>query len=606
MAVASLFEDLLDQYKIEQHIAEKRYTDLYQACDVDDDSPVRLEVLRAEYAGDSSFVGRFVSRARAIAQMRHSNIAPILHIGKTTNGAPYVAQSVIDGYPLSHRLEQLSRRKTPANPIYALNLVRQLGDALTLAERLELFHYDLQPDNVLLKNVTLPTDDSVVLMDLFIPVDKRIRGNGSSGDSDAGSYLSPEQRAGKEVTAASHVYSLGAMLYRLLAGKTPGGPVTLRDVGLKRFFGRASALERERGDLAPATYDLIERSMRRDPHRRFPDVEAFNVALGKALAAEEVRPGAVATRDAGGERRPLIRLLPLMIVTLFLAVGVVAMGSLVNRNGGIGNGSTSQTIAVNPAQTESAGGVVAIESTATMPLVTGEGDQVTRMPAGSPAVVEAVATTTPAEGAVTQVVDPQGGGPQGGATLSVTTQNVVTQNAATQEAIAGTPEVTPTPTESSALTPTIMPTTALPRVRVTLNLVNLRRGPGVSYSLLGNVAAGENLEVIAWNNDKENPWYLVLTDDQRIGWIAATVVEAVSAEALAAVPVAATIPPTPRPTLTPTPTPTYSVVVTIILTNEPGGPGEGGSTRPPEEPTTEPTEPPDDPTRTPPPFTPSP
>ena len=104
MTVASLFEDLLDQYKIEQHIAKKRYTDLYQAYDVDDDRQVRLEILRAEFAGDSSFVGRFINRARALAQVRHSNILPVLHIGKAAGGAPYVAQAAVDGYPLSHRL----------------------------------------------------------------------------------------------------------------------------------------------------------------------------------------------------------------------------------------------------------------------------------------------------------------------------------------------------------------------------------------------------------------------------------------------------------------------------------------------------------------------
>ena len=96
MAVASLFEDLLDQYKIEQHISEKRYTNLYQAYDVDDDRQVRIDILRPEFAEDSSFAGRFVNRARALAQVRHSNIAQVLHVGKAAGGGPYVAEAAVD------------------------------------------------------------------------------------------------------------------------------------------------------------------------------------------------------------------------------------------------------------------------------------------------------------------------------------------------------------------------------------------------------------------------------------------------------------------------------------------------------------------------------
>jgi eukaryotic-like serine/threonine-protein kinase len=122
-----------------------------------------------EYAGNPDFTNRFISRAKAIAQVRHPNIARVYHVGKTPDGAPYVAQAYVDGISLAQRLEQLTQRNNPVNSIYTLKLVRQLADALLLGERLELFHYDLQPDNIYLKNVALPTDDTVVLIDLYIP-----------------------------------------------------------------------------------------------------------------------------------------------------------------------------------------------------------------------------------------------------------------------------------------------------------------------------------------------------------------------------------------------------------------------------------------------------
>jgi len=114
------------------------------------------------------------------------------------------------------------------------------------------------------------------------------------------------------------------------------------------------------------------------------------------------------------------------------------------------------------------------------------------------------------------------------------------------------------------------------------------------------------LEILARNNDKANPWYLIITGDQRIAWIAATVVQPESEGALASVPVAATIPPTPIPLPTSTPTPTPISILTLTPTLDPGDPDDGGGTRPPVDPTSLPLTPTVEPTRTPPSFTPSP
>jgi serine/threonine-protein kinase len=565
MAVASLFEDLLDQYRIEQHIAKKLYTDQYQAYDVDDDRVVRLEILRADLAEDTSFAGRFVNRARALAQVRHPNIAQVLHIGKAAGGAPYVVQAEVDGFPLSYRLEQLAQRNTPVNVIYALNLIRQLADALLLAERLEIFHYDLRPNNVLLKNVTLPTDENVVLVDLFIPTERRLNGDQPGDSADTLGFLSPEQRAGREITAAGHIYSLGAMLYRLLAGQLPARPVTLKDTVFSHVFDRPTALERARPDLSAATYQLVDRSLRRDPRGRYPDIGTFITALDGALAAEEVRLGTAAARPPALEHRSLAWLLPILIVALFLAVGAVATRGLLTRAG-----------ASDP-------------PTLTIPVSEGAG------PAASATSPADPPTQPPAIGAVVSDESP-------------TPANVELPSVPSPDPASPTPSLSPTTTltpEPSA-TSTPSPTPAPPSVRVMLNLVNLRRGPGVIYPILGSVAGGERLEVLAWNNDEENPWFLVITDDQRVGWIAATVVQSDDVGALADVPIAATLPPTPLPSPTPvTPTATPTLSVTLPVTPDPDDPGGTElppGTEPPDQPTDEPTEPPEEPTPTVPPL----
>ena len=146
----------------------------------------------------------------------------------------------------------------------------------------------------------------------------------------------------------------------------------------------------------------------------------------------------------------------------------------------------------------------------------------------------------------------------------------------------------------------------MPVVRVVLNQVNLRRGPGTVYNTIGSLRSGDALQVLAWNDDRENPWYLVLTEDQRTGWVSAEVVRPEDTTALAAVPAAATLPPTPFPTVPPAPLPTSTPV--LIITPSPtlpsslGDGGDDGGETPPPAPTDAPTEPAIEPTPTPPPL----
>ncbi len=551
MAVASLFEELLDQYKIEQRLAEKRYTDLYQAYDVDDNRLVQLDIVRPGLAEDNGFAGRFVNRARAVAQVRHPNIAPIYHIGKTPDGRPYVAQASIDGLPLSQRLAQLTQRDAPVNALYALKLVRQLADALVLGERLELLHYDLQPDNVWLKNVALPSDESLVLLDLFMPTDARPP---ASDDRDA--YRPPELRAGRDVTPAGHVYTLGVLLYQLLSSQLPAGPVTWRATMPGLPGARASSLERARPGLSRQTYDLVERCLRREPGRRYESVEAFVVALDGALAAEEGRLGVGAVPAESS--RSLGWLLSLAVLILVLTAA--ALAARWQRQTAL---AAPTTIAAYPA-------------------------------AAGPIASPTLAPTT----APTDAPDASGG---------VAAATTVAPTA--EPTIAPTTPPSPTATQPApTLTPTVPPTTTptrVPVVRVTLNEINLRRGPGVVFNTVGRLRGGETLQVLAWNDDAENPWFLVLTDDQRTGWVSADVVEAEDAAALAAVPAAATLPATPFPTSTLPPPTATRITALVTPTAEPdddaGNPGDPGDEEPPQ-PTAEPTEPAEEPTPTPPPF----
>jgi hypothetical protein len=161
------------------------------------------------------------------------------------------------------------------------------------------------------------------------------------------------------------------------------------------------------------------------------------------------------------------------------------------------------------------------------------------------------------------------------------------------------PSPTATPSPTASPTPTSPPTdtpTPTPEffARISLNAVNVRRGPGVVYPTIGTVVTGERLRIIAWNGDASNPWYLIQTESGREGWIADAVIEHIDEIAQVSVPTVATIPPTPVFTATPTPT------ATLIPAEPSPTVATGGNNEP--QPTQEPPKPKPEPTRTPPPL----
>lgn len=558
MAATTLFEDLVDQYKIEQRLTEKRYTDLYQAYDVDEDRPVTLDVLRPPFSDDGALCSQFLSRAKTLAQIRHPNIARIYDMGRTPDGRPFVAQDRVEGYTLSQRFEQLSQRDTPANSIYALKLVRQVSEALLLAERLNFYHYDLNPGNIWLKSVSLPTDDTVILLDLFVPFQRQVWKR-DDYPPERLAYLAPEQCQGRDIDTRSHVYSLGAMLFRLLGGADPSGPVRLQDHAARVARSGQTALERARPGLAPETYALVDRAMRADNARRYDTMEEFISTLDDALTAEELRLRPATRLEGASSSRRFGAFIPLLVLAVLLVAGLVAARNIdeprpetiAPTRGGVGGGADVVLLAGGTATTD-ASLVVVLPSPS---------------PSAEPSltsIAETAAVVLPPAVAPTDIPPTE------------------------TRAVPVSPTPAPTETPSAEPTATLVPP---PQVRINLNSVNLRGGPGTDYPQIGYLIESDVVEVVARFGQGENTWYLVEGGDGRSGWLWAGVAEAVTAFDAEAIPPAATIPPTLTPTPTPTPTPTIAATPTLAPD---GGGGDGGGNP---EPTQAPA-----PTRTPPPL----
>ena len=604
MAKPNLFDELVDQYKIRKLLAQSGVTDVYLAYDVDENQEVILEILLPYLAQNRTYADRFATKMRQVAQIKHRHISQVLQVGLTPfNNRPYFAREKIDYYPLSKRIEELKKQETPVHSVYALKLVRQLAEALDLAERLDIFHYDLQPEKVWLK----PNGD-VVLANLGIPRLKNFSGNGIDSKQNP-NYWSPEQIQGKPIAAKSHVYSLGVILYELLTGMLPTTYDSLWQ-NITRSANQRS-LSGLRPELSVETYRLVNRAIRTQQWGRFNNCREFIAAIDEAIKAEEFVIGAGVAQPRRSTSRfwlkfavPLFVLVAVAAVILFALQGRLDEGETAVSNPSLtsaaivdGAASPTNTLTPTPVITE-----LPVESVTIFAPASGETfDEselinfawtwATPLEEGEQFIVEAIAPDR--QFVVGQVSDSPDdfnynlsipaaafmvGNYEWRVTLDSPNATAVVQSSQQPITIVAAPTETPSPTPTPTFTPeptaTATPTPE-PQVRINVSSASLREGPSTRYDIITFLEDGDVVTVIAINRDGGN-WYNVITENGILGWLAISVSEQVGETAVSIVPPAATIPPSPTPTNTPTPTPTNTPTPTKPPASSGGGGGSSG------------------------------
>jgi serine/threonine protein kinase/WD40 repeat protein len=204
----------LGQYAIVARLGSGGMGDVYKGYDADLDRYVAIKVLPAELAKSSDFVARFRSEAAAAAKVEHPNIVPIYTIG-ADQGHQFFAMQLVTGQSLAQLLAQ--QPKPPQEQ--ALAIVEQVVSGLAAAHRHGLVHRDIKPGNILLADGgrrALVADFGLVKS---VAEQSRMTATGVvMGTVD---YISPEQGRGKLVDGRSDLYSIGVLLYQMLAGRLP-------------------------------------------------------------------------------------------------------------------------------------------------------------------------------------------------------------------------------------------------------------------------------------------------------------------------------------------------------------------------------------------------
>jgi eukaryotic-like serine/threonine-protein kinase len=288
---ARLTSALADRYQIERKLGAGGMATVYLAHDIKHDREVAIKVLKPEL-GAMLGAERFLAEIRVTANLRHPHILPLYDSGDADGNLFYV-MPLVEGESLRDRLDR--EKQLPVDT--ALQIAREIADALSYAHTRGVIHRDIKPENILLES------GHAVVADFGIA--KAVRAAGGESLTQTGmslgtpAYMSPEQAAGEQdLDGRSDLYALACVLYEMLAGQPPFTGATAEALVRQHMVVDAPPVTNYRPAVPALVAAALQRALAKAPADRFNPVAQFS----DALRAGEGLPATVTTvapkRDA--------------------------------------------------------------------------------------------------------------------------------------------------------------------------------------------------------------------------------------------------------------------------------------------------------------------
>ncbi|NIS79819.1 MAG: protein kinase [Anaerolineales bacterium] len=333
----------LSKVQIQELLGHGGMAEVYLGLHSTLNRPVAVKILHAHLAGDAHLRSRTRTEAQSVAALRHPNIVQVYDFDLVQN-RPYIVMELIQGIPLSDYLDGLhaSGISLPLEEIS--RLIRSISDALDYAHARGIVHRDIKPANVMLRQAAwpviagapLPPDAEPVLTDFGVARIATATTQTATGMIlGTPNYISPEQVRGEPVDARSDIYSLGIMLYEMVAGKLPFDPEIVTPASI--LFKHVEEAPPPLPNASPELRAVTERALAKDPDDRYQRAGDLAQALQIAIetpsslttirktpplpAAATPQPVTPAASPSIGKRRNL------------KAVGAIALGIVVLISG---------------------------------------------------------------------------------------------------------------------------------------------------------------------------------------------------------------------------------------------------------------------------------
>ncbi len=272
-----------DRYQIHKRIGRGGMADVFSARDLLLDRQVAIKVLFPEFATDANFVERFRREAQSAASLSHPNIVSVYDWGKY-EGTYFIAMEEVQGRTLAEILatnKQLTAKQ-------AAEIASEVAAALGFAHDNHVAHRDIKPANILIgSNGQVKVADFGIARAMNAPTEANLTQVGSVMGT--ATYFSPEQAQGAQPDPRSDLYSLGIVMYEMVAGRPPFTGENPVSIAYKQVHDSPQPLVQIVADV-PRSYEaIVAKLLAKDPAMRYPTAGALRDDLRRFRSDEPVQ-----------------------------------------------------------------------------------------------------------------------------------------------------------------------------------------------------------------------------------------------------------------------------------------------------------------------------